>query len=193
LLLEEGDKVMRELARIFGIMMVAAVLAIPVYAMAGGGGGMGGGGMGAGAGGGMGAGGVGGMGAGGMGAGGGIGAGPGGAMGESMSASGAGPMGGQQMGPQSNGQMARGGSAPAAIMPVMQQTSEIMYQMSKEMTPEMSHESRIGMAQTMEEMSTQMLDIAQMMEKGNISDKDMQVVQQRIADMKSRLERIQAK
>lgn len=193
---------MRKFARIFGIMMVAAVLAIPVYAMAGGGGmgagaggGVGGGGMGVGASGGMGAGGGGGMGAGGMGvgAGGGIGAGPGGAMGGSMSASGADPMGGQQMGPQSNGQMARGGSAPAAIMPVMQQTSEIMNQMSKEMTPEMSHENRIGMAQTMEEMSTQMMDIAQMMEKGNISDKDMQVVQQRIAEMKGRLERMQAR
>jgi hypothetical protein len=141
--------------------MVAAVLTIPVYAMAGGGGGMD--------------------------------AGGGGGMGGSMGASGVGPMGGQQQGFQSNGQMAKGGSAPSAIMPVMQQTSNIMNQMSKVISPNMSRESRMDMTQTMVEMSTQTKDIAQLMEKGNVSDKEMLVMRQRIAEMQSRLNRMEAK
>jgi hypothetical protein len=104
-----------------------------------------------------------------------------GAMGQTMgnaaqgtTSSGRGTMQGQEM--------------TQAMTPMVQQTDDVILRMQEMMKGGMSHEDMGKMSQVVNNMSKQLSDISRAMDKGKVSDKQLQTMQDRVAQMKTTLD-----
>ena len=109
----------------------------------------------------------------------------------SMGSGGMGSMGAQ--GSAGQGKMMQGSSMNEAMVPMMQQMNDMTNRMSSVMKGGMNQDTRTKMSQFMHDISKEIGEMSRMMERGQASEKDVQKMQDRLADMQKKLEGIQGK
>jgi hypothetical protein len=78
-----------------------------------------------------------------------------------------------------------------ALTPMMQQMNDVMGSMRDAMRGEMSHENMMTLSHTMNDMAKELSDMSRAINKGEISDKQMAKMQDRLAEMKTDLDTMQ--
>ena len=116
-----------------------------------------------------------------------------------MGSGGTGDMGSGGMGSSAaqgsagQGKMMQGSSMNEAMAPMMQRMNDMTNRMSSIVKGGMNQGTRTKMSQFMRDMSKEMGEMSGMMERGQVSEVDMQKMKGRLADMQKRLEGIQGK
>ena len=87
--------------------------------------------------------------------------------------------------------MMHGDTVTHAMTPLMQQMNDVMKGVHDTMRGEVSHENMAKMSQVMSHMSKELSDMGRAMDRGKVSDRQMQTMQDRLAQMKTVLESIQ--
>jgi hypothetical protein len=86
--------------------------------------------------------------------------------------------------------MMQGDTMAQAMTRMAEQMNEVMNSLRENMKGDMSHDNMAKMSQIMTDMSKEMSDMSKAMNRGKVSDKQMQTMQGRLAQMKTTLDSV---